>query len=263
MVIAWLSLACAPHKPEFNCHLAFLNLTCGNHLLSTSLVAAGCFFSLSPVLCSTESLALEQAAPMQDTNRAEAKIHASFFSACEHFHVLPHSVEWRASSGQSVSWYPATLGARLYKENGSFAAICSIQSKSPVLPCVPAQCWHNLGQSELLIQVSKGLVLVAIVSMFSLCYKFHCLALISFSSNLCENAATPWLRNISSLNHSFMRLCESISNLFLTLNSDPDARRARGNREARPDAVFSLPSICWLPSSQPFLNEGVGGLSLP
>lgn len=93
MVIARLSVAYVPHKPEFNCPLAFLSLTCGNHLLSASLVAAGWFSSLSPVLCSTESLALEQAAPTQDTNSAEAKIHASFFSACERLHVLPHSVE--------------------------------------------------------------------------------------------------------------------------------------------------------------------------
>lgn len=51
------------------------------------------------------------------------------------------------------------LDSRLYKENGSFAALWSTQSKAPVLLCVLACTVLAKPGAELLIQVSKGPVL--------------------------------------------------------------------------------------------------------
>ena len=58
-----------------------LNSIYRGHVLSTYLMVGG---SLSSVLyLSILSQALEQAAPMKDTNGAEVKFHASFFSTHE------------------------------------------------------------------------------------------------------------------------------------------------------------------------------------
>lgn len=115
---------------------------------STSLVAGGWFSSLSPVLCPTVSLALEQAAPMKDTGSAAVEVHASFFFACECSYPSPTVCSDQLSL---VSQFPGTQQCLV---------LGSIKKMAPLLPygtpkakllsscvCLLAQCWPNLGQS--------------------------------------------------------------------------------------------------------------------
>ena len=103
----------------------------------TSLVAGGCFSSLSLVLCPTE-----QAAPMKGSSSAEDELPASFFFACELPFSSPTVWKWLSL----VSQFPGTQLCFVLGSIQKMAAfLLYVAPKAKLLPS--SVCVHSAGKA--------------------------------------------------------------------------------------------------------------------